>query len=117
MQNRFGLFNYDKDGYSPIALAVLNDHLDIVKMFIEKFGYQIDSVCTQDNKTAIELAEEKGSAKVLGYLQANYDLIKATALDDRSGAASALNRGAYYKVQFSEDLVNQLSKSTSIKPN
>ncbi|MGP4769715.1 ankyrin repeat domain-containing protein [Acinetobacter sp. PFS20] len=55
----------DDEGYSALQAAAENDHLEIVKLLVEK-GAQ---VAYKSEYTALQLAEMAGNIDVLNYLQ------------------------------------------------
>ena len=55
----------DDEGYSALQAAAENDHLEIVKLLVEK-GAQ---VAYKSEYTALQLAEMAGNIDVVNYLQ------------------------------------------------
>ncbi len=55
----------DDEGYSALQAAAENDHLEIVKLLVEKGAY----VTYKSEYTALQLAEMAGNTEVVNYLK------------------------------------------------
>ena len=62
--------DYDGDGYTPLHRAVLAKNLQVVKLLVEH-GANINLIIDEENKTALDLAEEVKLPEIVKYLKAH----------------------------------------------
>lgn len=65
LQEGLDVNSADEEGYSALQAAAENDHLDVVKLLVNKGA----DIAHRSPHTALELAEMAGNKEVMAYLK------------------------------------------------